>query len=63
MDEMTCTEVNEWAPEFALGTLSPEEREARREAFVKAVISRIEKKPVQTEPIGMFAKPLVAAEP
>ncbi len=39
--------------------LSPEEKENRRDAFLKNLIARIEKKPVQTDPVGLFAKPLV----
>jgi nanoRNase/pAp phosphatase (c-di-AMP/oligoRNAs hydrolase) len=39
--------------------LSPEEKESRREAFVKGLIARIEKRLVQSEPVEMVAKPLV----
>lgn len=39
--------------------LSHEEKEKRREAFVKNLIAHTEKKPFQSEPIEMFAKPLV----
>ena len=42
--------------------LSPQEKEAQRLAFVRGLISRIEKKPVQTEPLEVFATPLVAPE-
>ncbi len=39
--------------------LSPEEKENRRDAFLKNLIARIEKKPVRTDPVGLIAKPLV----
>ena len=39
--------------------LPPEDKEAQRVAFVKGLISRIEKKPIQAEPIEVFAKPLI----
>jgi nanoRNase/pAp phosphatase (c-di-AMP/oligoRNAs hydrolase) len=42
--------------------LSPEEKEVQRVAFVKGLISRIEKKPIPTEPFVLFAKPLVVPE-
>ena len=42
--------------------LSPEEKEAQRVACVKGLISRIEKRPVQTEPLELMATPLVAPE-
>jgi hypothetical protein len=42
--------------------LLPEEKETQRVAFVKGLISRIEKKPVQTEPVELFATPLVVSE-
>ena len=42
--------------------LLPEKKETQRVAFVKGLISRIEKKPVQTEPVELFATPLVVPE-
>ena len=39
--------------------LSPEEKEKRRQAFVKGVLAHVEKKPIQPEPIELSAKPLV----
>ena len=39
--------------------LPPAEKEKRRDAFVKSLIARIEKKPVQAESVETFAKPLV----
>jgi len=42
--------------------MSPEEKEERRESFVKSLLSKIEKRPVQREPLGMMAKSLVEPE-
>jgi nanoRNase/pAp phosphatase (c-di-AMP/oligoRNAs hydrolase) len=45
-----------------LAGLGPEERDARHEALVKGLLAKIERRPVQAEPLGMIAKPLVEQE-
>lgn len=42
-----------------LAGIEPGERDARREALVKGLLARIERRPVQEEPLGVIAKPLV----
>jgi hypothetical protein len=41
--------------------LSSEEKEKRREIFVKGLVARIERRPVQNDPLELVAKPLVGA--
>jgi Putative zinc-finger len=48
VDEMTCAEVNEWAPEFALGTLSPDEREAVADHLEACPACRLEVESMQS---------------
>jgi len=42
--------------------LAPEEKEKRRESVVKALLSRIERRPVPDEPLAFFNRPLVAPD-
>ncbi|MFH0907658.1 MAG: hypothetical protein V1929_02715 [bacterium] len=40
-------------------SLSREEKEKRRELFVKSLVARIERRPIQNDPLELVAKPLV----